>query len=68
MTGLSEFGVPTMNPVPAAPTNWSTIPANWTVTDGNITGIKCDLAAGDIGAWYQCAEQIGRASCRERVS
>ena len=54
-----------MKPVPAAPTNWSTIPANWTVTDGNITGIRCDKAAGDIGAWYQCAERLGhsRASC-----
>ena len=51
--------------VPAAPTNWSAIPANWTVTDGNITGIRCDSAAGDTVAWYQCAERLGhsRASC-----
>ena len=54
-----------MNSVPAAPTNWSAIPANWTVTDGNITGIRCDKAAGDNVAWYQCAERLGhsRASC-----
>ena len=41
------------------------IPANWTVIDGNNTGIKCDPSAGNIASFYQCAERLGhkRALC-----
>ena len=49
----------------AAATNWTAgqqqglIPANWTVTDGNITGIKCNLAAGAATAFYECSARLG---------
>ena len=60
-----------MTPTPQAAANWTIglaqnlIPANWTVTDGNNTGIKCDPSAGNVGAFYQCAERLGhkRAVC-----
>ena len=60
-----------MPPTPQAAANWTTglsqglIPANWTVSDGNNTGIKCDPSAGNVGAFYQCAERLGhkRATC-----
>jgi hypothetical protein len=56
---------------PQAAANWTMglaqnlIPLNWTVTDGNITGIKCDPTLGNLGAFYQCAERLGhnRGSC-----
>ena len=50
---------------PQAAANWTMglaqnlIPLNWTVTDGNITGIKCDPALGSIGSFQQCAERLG---------
>ena len=49
----------------AAAANWTAgqqqglIPANWTVTDGNITGIACDKAAGAIASYYECADRVG---------
>ena len=38
---------------------------NWTVSDGNNTGIKCDPSAGNVGAFYQCAYRLGhkRGTC-----
>ena len=41
------------------------VPAAWTVTDGNITGIACDLSAGNIASFYQCESRLGhnRAVC-----
>ena len=55
----------------AAATNWTAgqqqglIPANWTVTDGNITGIACDKSAGATTSYYECADRLGhnRGSC-----
>ena len=35
------------------------IPANWTVTDGNITAIKCHPAAGALAAFYECSARLG---------
>ena len=42
------------------------IPANWTVTDGNVTGIACDKGAGAITSYYECADRLGhnRGVCR----
>ena len=56
----------------AAATNWTAgqqqglIPANWTVTDGNITGIACDKSAGATTSYYECADRLGhnRGVCR----
>ena len=51
-----------MNPVPSAPTNWSAVPANWTVTDGNITGIKCNQTQKPAAArisFYECNDRLG---------
>ena len=58
-------------PHPQAAANWTMglkqnlISSNWTVTDGNITGIKCDPSLGNLGAFYQCAERLGhkRGTC-----
>ena len=60
-----------MPPTSQAATNWTMglaqniIPVNWTVSDGNNTGIKCDPSAGNIASFYQCAERLGhkRALC-----
>ena len=51
--------------MPSAATNWTAgqqqglIPANWTVTDGNITGIACNAAAGAINSFYECRDRLG---------
>ena len=49
---------PSLLDSPASITHWSTIPANLTMTDGNITGIRCDIAAGDS---IVCYAREGRA-------
>jgi hypothetical protein len=45
------------------------VPAAWTVTDGNITGIACDYSAGNIASFYQCESRLGhnRAVCEGLV-
>ena len=49
----------------SAATNWTAgqqqglVPANWTVTDGNITGIACNAAAGAIASFYECRDRLG---------
>jgi hypothetical protein len=45
------------------------VPAAWTVTDGNITGIACDFSAGNIASFYQCESRLGhnRAECEGLV-
>jgi hypothetical protein len=60
--------------LPQAAANWTAgqlqglVPANWTVTAVSpirtypqtlLTGITCDLGAGNIAAFYQCAERLG---------
>ena len=64
----------TTSSIPQAAANWTAgqlqglVPANWTVTAVSpnrtypqtlITGITCDLGAGAIAAFYQCAERLG---------
>ena len=57
--------------LPAA--NWTMaqphVPTAWTVTDGNVTGIACDLSAGAIASYYQCESRLGhnRAVCEGQV-
>jgi len=54
-----------------AAANWTAgqqqglIPANWTATDGNITRIACNAAAGTIASHYECEDRLGhnRAAC-----
>jgi hypothetical protein len=56
---------------PTAAANWTQgqlrnlVPTSWTVTDGNITGIRCDYTKGDITSYYECAQRLGhnRARC-----
>ena len=45
------------------------VPAAWTVTDGNVTGIACDFSAGAITSYYQCESRLGhnRAVCEGRT-
>ena len=45
------------------------VPAAWTVTDGNVTGIACDFSAGTIASYYQCESRLGhnRAVCEGQV-
>ena len=49
----------------SAATNWTAgqqqglVPANWTVTDGNITGIACNAAAGAVDSFYECRDRLG---------
>ena len=49
----------------ATAANWTAgqqqglIPANWTVTDGNITGIACDPSAGAIASFSECRFRLG---------
>jgi hypothetical protein len=45
------------------------VPAAWTVTDGNVTGIACDFSAGAIASYYQCESRLGhnRAVCEGLV-
>ena len=48
-----------------AAANWTAgqrqglIPANWTVTDGNVTGIACNAAAGAIASFNECRDRLG---------
>ena len=57
--------------MPVAATNWTAgqlqglIPTNWTVTDGNVTGIACDAAPGSLDAFYECRDRLGhdRGQC-----
>ena len=45
------------------------VPAAWTVTDGNVTGIACDFSAGAIASYYQCESRLGhnRGGCDGRA-
>ena len=50
---------------PTAAANWTQgqlhnlVPTSWTVTDGNITGIRCDFTKGAIASYYECAQRLG---------
>jgi hypothetical protein len=46
------------------------VPAAWTVTDGNITGIACDFSAGAITSYFQCETRLGhnRGGCDGRIN
>ena len=41
------------------------VPAIWTVTDGNITGIKCNVDAGASTSFNECRDRLGhdRGQC-----